>query len=642
METLQAPLASGSDQSPYQPIDSDGGEIRLVELLPGEYDDPINLSLRTVKMGWWAIDEDEEDSDEDDSDEDDSDDDETYEDETDEEESDGDESYWEESGGWYTYMPSFNRGWYTFTPSSNRKLRYEALSYAWGTAISPRKAVINGFELRITGSLDQGLRRLRLKHRPRTLWIDALCINQRDLKERSHQVQHMAMIYKSAKHVLIWLGEWPNSADCARPDNCQMLWVNTVIEEDKTNMSLSSTPRHICQHYLDIMALPWFRRLWIIQEMALARKDPLLLLDSLCIQWTDLFQAATELLGGQSFQRSDLIFPMSEGWTRLAALHQIRKDRNSHRGLYWCLVMAQAAIATDQRDRVYGLLGLCDFQITEPIVADYSKCMEHVLAEATLASILEEAAFPYLDPKLRPTGVIQSSHGDSSWVIDFLTIPTPENYYEVFNTKLDVEDQKMRRGSIYLSACYGTLYAHGRHIGTICEMQTYCQDEESNIADMDSHRITDTEIYDFYHHVLRPRGMSSLTLLHTLRQYTPSQEESNQFANLLLGSRDDFRPTFVETEMEGRDVFVTEEGHLGVTWHPSNDSISKGAILVCLFGTEVPFVLSPVPGTQSYKMINVAYVPGCGDKILENPYEHSKRKAWIDFAAEGGREYAIV
>ncbi|KAI4952859.1 hypothetical protein J4E86_006395 [Alternaria arbusti] len=57
MEALQAPLPTGSERSPYQPIDSDAGEIRLVKLLPGGYDDPIDLTLHTVKLEQRVTDE---------------------------------------------------------------------------------------------------------------------------------------------------------------------------------------------------------------------------------------------------------------------------------------------------------------------------------------------------------------------------------------------------------------------------------------------------------------------------------------------------------------------------------------------------------------------------------------------------------
>ena len=39
------------------------------------------------------------------------------------------------------------------------------------------------------------------------LWIDAICINQNDHTERSHQVGHMHRIYSNASSVVAWLGE---------------------------------------------------------------------------------------------------------------------------------------------------------------------------------------------------------------------------------------------------------------------------------------------------------------------------------------------------------------------------------------------------------------------------------------------------
>lgn len=38
------------------------------------------------------------------------------------------------------------------------------------------------------------------------IWIDALCINQQDMQERSHQVGQMDHIYQNADQVIIWLG----------------------------------------------------------------------------------------------------------------------------------------------------------------------------------------------------------------------------------------------------------------------------------------------------------------------------------------------------------------------------------------------------------------------------------------------------
>lgn len=83
---------------------------------------------------------------------------------------------------------------------------YDALSYTWGDSSERVPIHVNGTEVLITRNLETALRNLRHEDRPRTLWIDALCINQHDTAERSRQVQEMGNIYRSAEHVLIYVG----------------------------------------------------------------------------------------------------------------------------------------------------------------------------------------------------------------------------------------------------------------------------------------------------------------------------------------------------------------------------------------------------------------------------------------------------
>ncbi|KAH6674395.1 heterokaryon incompatibility protein-domain-containing protein, partial [Halenospora varia] len=56
-------------------------------------------------------------------------------------------------------------------------------------------------------NLEAALRRLRLSGKQRTIWIDAVCINQNDIQERQDQVSLMRQIYEQAEQVVIWLGE---------------------------------------------------------------------------------------------------------------------------------------------------------------------------------------------------------------------------------------------------------------------------------------------------------------------------------------------------------------------------------------------------------------------------------------------------
>ena len=86
-------------------------------------------------------------------------------------------------------------------------LSYEALSYTWGQPVFPESLHTHNGILRITENLALALRSLRFKDRVRYLWVDAVCINQNDLMEKSRQVAMMSIIYKSARRVICWLGQ---------------------------------------------------------------------------------------------------------------------------------------------------------------------------------------------------------------------------------------------------------------------------------------------------------------------------------------------------------------------------------------------------------------------------------------------------
>ena len=90
--------------------------------------------------------------------------------------------------------------------------KYSALSYSWGMnddgdASLCRDMYIHGKHKAITRSLFEGLLRIRDSYERKRLWVDAVCINQDDVLERSAQVQMMSRIYATATAVYVWLGE---------------------------------------------------------------------------------------------------------------------------------------------------------------------------------------------------------------------------------------------------------------------------------------------------------------------------------------------------------------------------------------------------------------------------------------------------
>jgi hypothetical protein len=129
---------------------------------------------------------------------------------------------------------------------------YEALSYAWGELHSTRRIFLrrNGSRLPvdIQENLYNCLLRLRGVKTSRTIWIDAICINQDDLTEKGLQITLMPRIYSGAQQVLAWLGEAANYSEVF------------TTGQGRSRVCTKAFFRR-----------PYWERTWIIQELLHAR-----------------------------------------------------------------------------------------------------------------------------------------------------------------------------------------------------------------------------------------------------------------------------------------------------------------------------------------------------------------------------------
>lgn len=98
--------------------------------------------------------------------------------------------------------------------------KYEALSYTWGPQVDLVDIYVNDTPFPATPNLYAALRRLRDQIRTardnrdsRTLWIDAICMNQQDTEEKTQQVLLMGEIYSQTANGLLWLGEQPDEPE---------------------------------------------------------------------------------------------------------------------------------------------------------------------------------------------------------------------------------------------------------------------------------------------------------------------------------------------------------------------------------------------------------------------------------------------
>ncbi len=144
---------------------------------------------------------------------------------------------------------------YTVQPSSRPHL-HQALSYVWGDSENRLPIVVNDRRLFVTKNLHAALLNLRNHSLDRVLWIDAVCINQEDDREKEKQIQYMGRIYAQANRVIVWLGEPRCTSD-------------TVLEDiraaaEGTRQRPSSSQR---DDILTLLSRPWFRRIWVSKPM---------------------------------------------------------------------------------------------------------------------------------------------------------------------------------------------------------------------------------------------------------------------------------------------------------------------------------------------------------------------------------------
>lgn len=137
---------------------------------------------------------------------------------------------------------------------------YEAISYVWGDPNRNSFIKVNGqYSLPITKTLAVALPQLARICSTRFLWIDQICINQQDNKERGQQVSIMGEIYSNAASVLIWSGGRLAG-----------------LSEIKSSSSLlgADDPFKKChaETLTQVLFRPWFSRGWTVQEAVLARK----------------------------------------------------------------------------------------------------------------------------------------------------------------------------------------------------------------------------------------------------------------------------------------------------------------------------------------------------------------------------------
>jgi hypothetical protein len=298
---------------------------------------------------------------------------------------------------------------------------YFCLSYTWGTQSEDVEIHIDGQVLYVTPSLVEMLQRLQdLKTEGSIpdlelewIWIDRLCINQEDINERSEQVRCMGKIYSQAIRTIVWVG--PDLKQCSSAwrlieqiycicmsENPQAKYLADIplriySDQNHTDSGLPPWTDELWEHLRGLFTLPWFTRTWIIQEVALSSKDPIILHGQHRYSWERLGWAASWLRRNGYLRLRHIPDQLQNCDT----ISNIRRSRNPWQLDALLTTTAVKFKATNQRDKIYGLLGLAaEFQNTESIptalLPDYKLDVWELYTKVVLHFLREHRRLPTL------------------------------------------------------------------------------------------------------------------------------------------------------------------------------------------------------------------------------------------------------
>ncbi|KAF1810651.1 HET-domain-containing protein, partial [Eremomyces bilateralis CBS 781.70] len=237
---------------------------------------------------------------------------------------------------------------------------YEALSYVWGEGEGSTEITVNNERMTIRPNLHLALQSLRNQDSARTFWVDAICIDQNNNKERGHQVNLMKSIFQGAKGVVVWLGEDTEQTNIAMDS---LNYLADVLDkfgvgqqEDLRSKSLLRINVHhqeAVDGFRDLLQRQWYQRAWIVQEIALARSATIM-----CGKKSvsaGIFSSLSWML-----EKSVEISPIEPLLNVMPGFLRERKDSwwTLERDLFALLLKFRDSKTTEQRDKIYAFLGI--------------------------------------------------------------------------------------------------------------------------------------------------------------------------------------------------------------------------------------------------------------------------------------------
>jgi hypothetical protein len=367
---------------------------------------------------------------------------------------------------------------------------YDALSYVWGKTKSDQLIYLKSRlptlakEMLISTNLYAALQRLRYPKSSRRLWVDAICINQNDMAEKSSQVEKMREIFANAQRVVVWLGEeeeHDEHAISALPrlnshvgqfdevDPYPKLgWGRDEEGEAWSKGTKASALTAMEVNYLEhFLRKEWFRRSWVVQEVATARE--------IDVQYGPK-TVAWDIFNGLYHETQDM-FGEDDMGSKLARracenIATMENGRRSHHGLmsmdlFNVLLTTNTDECTDLRDKVFSMLGLAgDWLRKKGIQPDYSDSTkpEDVFKRFAVWDTKQNNKIRILSCASGPS--IGKRHHLPTWVPDWTNIENPDPFVRYrdrtgFDASLNLEPR------IWHSDDDNVLHVAGQFVDTV-------------------------------------------------------------------------------------------------------------------------------------------------------------------------------
>jgi hypothetical protein len=274
---------------------------------------------------------------------------------------------------------------------------YEAVSYTWAaqdgnTRQSQNIRVLDGSTIKVTDNCEAALRQVRKPRLKRWLWIDSVCIHQSHVKERNHQVGLMGQIYSQATKVLICIH------DPSYSYSDLFHWLK------KGDVQMTELRQRLVDQTYELITSRYFRRVWVVQEVALAREAVL------HVNTESLLLSGIAILKlGSLCERYNLQVP--------GILRRIPGVYQQYDLLGWLgeTIMCES---TDPKDKVYAITSLLDPDTRSLIPINYSSSLQQIYANVLVTVIRDRRDLGILS-YVRTVGMEASQTAEEAWLGQF-------------------------------------------------------------------------------------------------------------------------------------------------------------------------------------------------------------------------------